>query len=330
MTLISRRSSDGQRCDVAIIGGGAAGLSAALVLGRSRRRVLVIDAGHQRNIRAARSYGYLTRNGSAPEEFLAAGRAEVTSYAVELRAGSVATIAPGFRLRLSDGEELGARRVLFATGAVDCSPDIPGLENLWGTDVNVCPYCHGWEVRGRAIGVVGGPLPAAVDKAVLLTQWSNNVTLFWHASGEPDDEHLRRLRGAGVQLRAGHVDRLVTDEAGGMVVVDIDGDLVRQAALFVAPEVRAADTLLRELGCDTNDAGRVAVDRLGNTSIPGVYAAGNVVDPKAPLISFSGDGARAAMAINEDLLNEDIRPPFSAAMEREAAELVSGHSRHGV
>src|ERR671926_1581556 len=166
--------------DVVIIGGGAAGLSAALVLGRARRRVVVVDAGAPRNAPAAHMQGFLSRDGMAPAELLAAGRVEVAGYGVELIEDQVIALEAGFVVRLAGGGVLKARRILVATGVRDELPDIPGVRERWGRDLLHCPYCHGWEVRDQPIGVLG-TLPGSVQHAQLVRQWSDDVKFFAHA-----------------------------------------------------------------------------------------------------------------------------------------------------
>src|SRR5689334_7525980 len=163
--------------DVIIVGGGAAGLSAALVLGRARRRVLVIDAGAPRNAPASHMQGFLSRDGMPPSELLAAGRAEVHAYGVELLKDRIETIAPGFELRTGGGRAIRARRVLLATGARDELPDIPGVQDRWGKDFLHCPYCHGWEVRDQPLGILGTNA-GSVQHALLVRQWSGDVIFF--------------------------------------------------------------------------------------------------------------------------------------------------------
>ena len=162
-----------------VVGGGAAGLSAALVLGRARRRVVVIDAGTPRNAPAAHMHGFLSRDGMPPGELLATARAEVRNYGVEIVEDEVVELSTGFTVRLGGGRSIGARRLLVATGAVDELPDIPGARERWGRDFLHCPYCHGWEVRDRPIGVIGTGTGSA-EHAQLLRQWSDDVVFFTH------------------------------------------------------------------------------------------------------------------------------------------------------
>ncbi len=184
--------------DVVIVGGGAAGLNAALVLGRARRRVAVVDAGAPRNAPAAHMQGFLSRDGMPPTELLATGRVEVGGYGVELIEDNVVAIEAGFTVRLAGDRALDARRILIATGVRDVLPDIPGVRERWGRDLLHCPYCHGWEVRDQPLGVLG-TRPDAVDHALLIRQWSEDVILFAHTLDLGADD-LGRLDARGVRV----------------------------------------------------------------------------------------------------------------------------------
>ncbi len=195
--------------DVVVVGGGAAGLSAALVLGRARRRVVVVDAGSPRNAPAAHMQGFLSRDGMPPAELLAAGRAEVGGYGVELIEDRAVGIEAGFVVRLAGGQILQARRVLVATGSRDELPDLPGVRERWGRDLLHCPYCHGWEVRDQPIAVLGTN-PGSVQHALLVRQWSDDVVFFANTLAPSPDE-LERLRARGVRVVIGVVTRLVVE-----------------------------------------------------------------------------------------------------------------------
>ncbi|MGD9797553.1 MAG: NAD(P)/FAD-dependent oxidoreductase [Acidimicrobiia bacterium] len=296
---------DAEARDVVVIGGGAAGLSAALVLGRARRRVVVIDAGSPRNAPAAHMHGYLSRDGMPPSELLASGRAEVAGYGVEVRPGEVTSVAPGFEVTLQTGERLLARRLLVATGAGDEIPDVPGVRERWGRDVLHCPYCHGWEVRDRPLGLLA-ELPGSVQHALLIRQWSDDVVFFSHTS-ELAPEERRQLTARGIRIEDEAVNRLVIEDDRLAGVETSDGRVVPVAAVFVRPRIRPRDGgLLSLLGCAFDDAGFVRVDGMGRTSNPGVWAAGNVADPRAQVITAAGAGSAAAIAINADLVDEDV------------------------
>ncbi|GLZ80382.1 thioredoxin reductase [Actinorhabdospora filicis] len=284
--------------DTVIIGGGAAGLSAALVLSRARRRVAVVDGGKPRNAPAAHMQGFLSRDGESPAELLRIGRREVLGYGAEIIDGHVTAAEPGFALVLGDARVLRARSVLVATGAKDELPDVPGLRERWGTDVLHCPYCHGYEVRDRPIGVLAGGADPA-HQALLLTQWSSDVMLF-AGDAELPGEARARLAGRGVTVVDGPVDGVVVED-GTLTGVGVAGRVVPRAALFVPPRVVPRDEVLVALGWDGT------ADAAGRTSVPGVWAAGNVIDPRAQVITAAGQGSAAAIAINTWLLDAGQR-----------------------
>jgi thioredoxin reductase len=303
---------DSNTYDVVIIGGGAAGLSAALVLGRARRRVAVVDAGHPRNAPAAHMQGFLSRDGLPPSELLALGRAEVAGYGVEIIDGTVSSVTAGFAVRLGDGRHLTARRLLVTTGVGDELPDIPGVGERWGRDLLHCPYCHGWEVRDRPIGVLGTN-PGAVLHALLVRQWSDDVVYFAH-SYQPDELERHQLESRGVTIVQGQVARLVIDDDRLRGVELADGRVVPRSAVFVRPiNTPHPDGLLASLGCALDGEGFATVDRSGRTSVDGVWAAGNVVDPRAQVITAAGAGSAAAIAINADLVHDDVAAALTNA-----------------
>ena len=295
--------------DVLIVGGGAAGLSAALVLSRAGRTVAVVDAGQPRNGPAAHMHGFLSRDGFPPSELLAAGRAEVAGYGGEIVAGTVAHLLPdgrrGFWALLADGRRISARRVLVTTGLRDELPDIPGLRERWARDVLHCPYCHGHEVRGRALGVLGGA-PAAVRYAQVVRQWTHDLVYFTPRDRLTATERTQLLARA-VGVVEVDIDGLVIDDSDQLRGVRMaDGTVVPRDALFVPPVFVPNSGLLVDVGCAVNDDGWVAVDATGRTSVPGVWAAGNVVDPRAQVITAAGAGSAAAIALNADLVEDEI------------------------
>jgi thioredoxin reductase len=291
--------------DVVVVGGGAAGLSAALVLGRARRRVAVVDAGAPRNAPAAHMQGFLSRDGMPPADLLAAGRAEAAGYGVELVEGTVTAIEAGFVVRLAGGRALQARRILVATGARDELPEIPGVEARWGRDLLHCPYCHGWEVRDQPIGVLG-TIPGSVLHAQLVRQWSDDVAFFVHTY-ELSTVEQGELEARGVQIVRGEVARLVVEDDRLTGVELTDGRVIPRTAVFIRPDIAPhADGLLAGLGCETDDGGFAKVDATGRTSATGVWAAGNAADPRAQVITAAGAGSAAAIAINADLVHDDV------------------------
>lgn len=291
--------------DVVIVGGGAAGLSAALVLGRARRRVAVVDAGAPRNAPAAHMQGYLSRDGLPPAELLAIGREEVTRYGVELVDGAVERVVPGFTVHLDGDRALGARRLLVATGATDHVPAIPGVAERWGRDLLHCPYCHGWEVRDEPLGVIGSN-PGSIVHAQLVRQWSDDVVYFAH-SQEPTPTEAAELAARGIGVVHGEIARLVVEDDRLTGVELADGRVVARSAVFVRPGITPRpDDLLGALGCDLDPAGFAVVDPTGRTTVPGVWGAGNAIDPRAQVVTAAGQGSAAAIAINNDLTTEDI------------------------
>jgi thioredoxin reductase len=305
--------------DVVIVGGGAAGLSAALVLGRARRRVAVIDAGAPRNAPAAHMQGFLSRDGMPPAELLATGRAEVSGYGVELVDGAVAGVDSGFVVRLADGRVLEARRILIATGVTDEVPEIPGVRERWGRDLLHCPYCHGYEVRDEPLGVLGTHA-ASVDHAQLVRQWSDDVVFFAHTY-EPTASQRAELDARGIRVVDGEVAQLVVEDDRLTGVGLADGRVVARTAVFVRPvNVPHADGLVVGLGCEIDAAGFPIVDRTGRTSTPGVWAAGNAADPRAQVITSAGQGSAAAIAINAELVQEDVERAMAARANAVADE----------
>jgi thioredoxin reductase len=291
--------------DVAVVGGGAAGLSAALVLGRARRRVVVIDAGAPRNAPAAHMHGFLSRDGMPPAELLAAGRAELRSYDIELVEDDVVEIDDAFTLRLAGGRVLQARRILLATGAVDELPDIPGVRERWGRDFLHCPYCHGWEVRDQPVGVLGTDA-RSVDHAQLLRQWSDDVTFFTHTH-ELSASERQALAARGITVIDGLVARFTVLEDRLNAAELADGRLVPRAAVFMVPTLRLREgKLIASLGCELDEGGFVRADPTGRTSVPGVWVAGNANNPRAQVITAAGEGSTAAIALNAELVQEDV------------------------
>ena len=330
--------------DVVVIGGGAAGLSGALMLARARRSVVVVDAGTPRNAPAAGVHGLLGRDGTPPAELLDRGRAEVRSYGGEIVRGEVETVerdGDRFAVRVAGGGTLRARRLLVTTGLVDELPDVPGLRERWGRDVVHCPYCHGWEVRDRAIGVLAtGPM--SVHQALLFRQWSADVTLFTHRAPAPDPEQAERLAARGIAVVAGEVAALEVagDRLTGVRLAD--GTVIAREVVAVAPRMVARAGLLESLGLRAvehpSGAGEhVPADPTGRTEVAGVWVAGNVTDLTAQVGAAAAAGAFAAAQINFDLVTEETdaavaayRDPFSAQAEARLAELAGGDRRHGL
>jgi thioredoxin reductase len=246
-----------------------------------------------------------------PADLLAAGRAEVTGYGVELLEDRVTAIETGFVVRLASGLTLDTRRILLASGAADSLPDIDGASERWGRDLLHCPYCHGWEVRDRAIGVLGTS-PDSVQHALLVRQRSDDVILFPHTL-ELDAAARLELSARAIGIVHGRVTGLAV-EADQLVGVDVADTTIPRSAVFIRPvNVPHADGLLAGLGCETGPDGFAAVDAAGRTSVAGVWAAGNVVDPRLQLISAAGAASVAAISINADLVADDVARAIAGA-----------------
>lgn len=306
--------------EVVVIGGGAAGLSGALMLARARRSVLVIDGGSPRNAPAEGVHGLLARDGTPPAELLARGRDEVRRYGGHLRDGQVGTVTrdgEGFLVTLADGRPVRAARLLVATGLVDELPELPGLRERWGRDLVHCPYCHGWEVRDRPIGVLAtGPL--SVHQALLFRQWSDDVLFLRHTAPPLTDEQAEQLAARGVRVIEGEVAsvEVVADRLAGVRLRD--GRLVAREVLVAAPRMVARAGFLGALGlravAHPSGAGEhVPADPMGRTDVPGVWVAGNVTDPAGQVGAAAAAGALAAAAINGDLVAEETRRAVEAA-----------------
>ncbi|MEU9310832.1 NAD(P)/FAD-dependent oxidoreductase [Streptomyces sp. NPDC048256] len=298
--------------EVIVVGGGAAGLSAALVLGRARRRTLVVDAGEPRNAPAAHMQGYLSRDGMSPAEFLAVGREEIARYGVDLvhdRAVD-ATRDEGFAVRLASGRTVRARQLVVATGLKDELPPVPGVAERFGRDVVHCPYCHGWEVRDQAFGVLA-TTAMSVHQALMVSQWSKDVTLFLHtvAEAELTDEDLRRLAAAGVRVVPGEVAGLVVEDDRLTGVRLRDGRVHEREVVFVAPRAAPRTELLARLGAELSETPfgtYPVIDGRGLTTVPGLWAAGNASGFAEQVVNAASRGYRAGAAINGELLMTDL------------------------
>lgn len=339
--------------DVLVIGGGAAGLSAALTLARARRDVLVVDAGEPRNAPAEGVHGFLTRDGIAPLELTRLGRAEVRSYGGEVRPGTATSAralpaggADRFAVTVTapDGrvDELTARRLVVATGLADELPPIPGLAERWGRDVVHCPYCHGWEIRDQAVGVLATSAFAA-HQALLFRQVSERITLFLHQGSELTDDQWEELAARDIAVVDGPVAalRVKDDRLTGVTLAS--GRTVPVDALAVGAPMRSNADVLDALGvaAEAHPAGfgtTVPNDpQTGATAVPGVWVAGNVGDLRMQVVTAAASGVGVGAAVNADLIAEETaaavaarRRPFSASAEAENSIAVLGDRRHGL
>ncbi|WP_019202122.1 NAD(P)/FAD-dependent oxidoreductase [Tsukamurella sp. 1534] len=313
-----------QIIDTVIIGGGAAGLTAAQVLGRARRSVVVVDAGEPRNAPASHMHGYLGHDGRSPAELLAIGRREAAAYGVRIvrDAATGAERAPsgGTTVTLRSGAPLTARTLLVATGLGDELPDVPGVAERFGRDVLHCPFCHGYEVCDRPLAVLAGANAAmSVHQALLIPQWSRDMVFFTNGL-DVEGADRARIEARGVRIVDGAVAGLTVEDDALRAVRLADGTEVPREALFVGPRFVPHDDLLRELGAERGQNGYVPVDPMGAVAgLPAVWAAGNVVNPMAQVIVAAGAGSAAAGSISAYLLERDV--------ERELAEARDGVRR---
>ncbi|MFS2088604.1 NAD(P)/FAD-dependent oxidoreductase [Paenarthrobacter nicotinovorans] len=307
---------------VVVIGGGAAGLSAAVTLGRALRSVLVIDAGEPRNAPAAGVHGFLSRDGIDPRELLDMGREEARGYGVDFIAGvavaarSTAGAEEGaelsFDVELADGRTVKARRILVTTGLTDVLPDIDGIRERWGRDVLHCPYCHGWEVRNKAIGILGS-VPMALHQTMLFRQWSPNITLFLNDVVEPTDAEWEQLAARSISVVEGKVESLAIQDDALRGVVLASGTVIPVEAVVTATRLEARSAVLESLGVPVVEhpmgvGHHVEVNPMGGaTAVPGVWAAGNVADLMGQVMASAASGVMAGAAINAHLVAEETR-----------------------
>ncbi|MGH9107913.1 MAG: FAD-dependent oxidoreductase [Acidimicrobiales bacterium] len=322
-----------RHCDVAVVGGSAAGLGAALQLGRQRRSVIVVDAGEPRNAPAAHMHSYLGRECLPPSELTTVGREEVRSYGGEVLAGCVSRVTHTgdghFRVELVGGHSILAGRVLAATGLVDKLPDIEGLAQHWGGDVIHCPFCHGFEVRDRRIVQIVTH-PTGLHTAELFCHLSAQLTVVLHGPVDVDDGELDALRAAGVGIAHGPVSHIVTGADGHLAAVELAGEeRIEADAVVVSPrfQVRAEPFLslgLRPASHPTGLGDFLETDATGATAIPGLYAAGNVTDPSQQAVHAAADGSRVGAMISFSLAHDDIR-----AAGRPSANQTDWDHRYG-
>lgn len=294
--------------DVVIVGAGPAGLSAALVLGRARRKVLVCDKGTPRNWASKQMHGFITRDGIDPREFRALAREELARYdQVKLRSATVIGARPlaggaGFEVKLARGSTVRSRKLLLATGVLDRLPPVPGIEKLFGASVFQCPYCHGWEFRDCPVAVYGRG-KRGFEMARAMTAWTDDIVLC------TDGERLtpgaqRQLRRNGIQVRTAAIAKLEGRSGRLRRIVFREGDPLAREALFFDTPSSEQSALSRAIGCEYGDHGGVKCGQYSSTSVPGVYAAGNITRDVQLAIVAAAEGTRAAFGINRALTRE--------------------------
>jgi thioredoxin reductase len=303
--------------DCVIVGGGAAGLSAGLVLGRARRHTLLVDAGEQSNLAAHGIGGLLGHDGRPPAELYAAGRRELASYpSVEYRIGEViggARVGDVFGLMLAGGGRERTRQVLLATGMEYRPPPIPGLAALWGASVFHCPFCHGWEVRDLPLAVLARG-EKAVHSSLLLRGWSDDIVLLTDGPADLGDDDRARIAAAGVGIEERPVAEIVSVNGELAAITFVDGDRLERRGLMVATTLHQRSSLAEQLGVELAEptpltAEPIRVDALCRTSVPGVFAAGDLSAQMPQVAAAIASGSLAAAAVVQSLLADDLGLP---------------------
>lgn len=302
--------------DAIIVGAGPAGLSAALILGRCCRQVVVFDTAAFRNSASQALHGYLTRDGIAPLELLQIGRDQLARYdTVSIKQAEVVdacSIEEGFAVTMHDGSLLNCRKLLIATGVVDALPPLEGIGALYGRSVFHCPYCDGWEFRGQPLAIYGKG-EHGKRLALELTAWSSDLVLCTNGPADLDEHDLSRLAKHSICVREDQVERLEGDNGLLQRIVFANGSSIVRSALFFSTGERQASALAAKLGCIVDDKGEVETGKYESTDIPGLYVAGDASRAVQLVIVAAAEGAEAAFAINTALLKEDLARAEAAA-----------------
>ena len=311
--------------DVIIAGGGSAGLSAALVLGRARRTVLVADDGQPRNGAVDFSHGYLTRDGTPPAEMRRIALAEIARYPsvtlIDARVIGATAADDGFTVAFADSTTATCARFILATGVFDALPEIAGLRERWGRSIFVCPFCDGWELQDHTIAVIGANRDA-VGLAQEIAGWTNDVIICAERDDFTDDDR-RWIEAFGARLHIGSIREFAGAGSSLDRIVFADGRSVACDAAFISAPLRQHSPLVHALGCELTDAGSVRVTSEYETTVPGCYAAGDDVTGVHQIIVAAASGARAAIAITTSLLSAEAaritEPPVTPAVDAVAA-----------
>lgn len=307
--------------DAIVVGAGPAGLSAALILGRARRSVIVCDDGRPRNARSHALHGFLTRDGEHPQQLRAIGFDQLRRYGIEVRAHAVveaACVDARFTARLETGAVVTSRALLLATGVEDDMPAIEGFEALYGRSVFHCPYCDGWEVRDQPLAAYG-PGPKGYKLAVALTTWSADVVLFTGGGPGPTRQERATLRALDIPVQREPIARLEAVEGRLDRVVLADGHAVSRRAFFFKTGVRQRSPLAVSFGCELTPKGVVRTNRLEGTGVPGLYVAGDASEDVQLAIVAAAEGAKAGFAIDEYLRARDVQRRVGRAAPASAA-----------
>jgi len=309
---VGERVESCEMADVAIVGGGPAGLSAALVLGRCRRRVVVFDSGRYRNAAARAMHGFLSRDGMNPVELRRIAHEEIARYAtVELRTATVVdakAVERGFEVVTADGARLRCRKLLIATGLDDELPDVAGTRELYGRSIHHCPYCEGWEVRDRPLAAYGCGDEAGGGLALELTLWTSDVVLVTNGPCELSGDVRARLARRAIAVREERIARFEGDEDRVRIVFE-NGTMLERSALFFNTSSRQRSDLAQRLGCGFDERGGVVCVKFQSTGVGGLYVAGDASRDVLQVIVAAGEGSEAAVGINKALLEEDVLEP---------------------
>ena len=293
--------------DVIVVGGGSAGLSAALALGRATRRVLVASDGAPRNAPADAAHNVFTRDGTPPLELLRIGREQLEPYGVTIRSDRVVDArrdGKRFAVIFASGSQVSARGLILAIGMLDILPEIPGFQELWGSGVFHCPYCHGWEVARKPLGLYGRG-DEAIRLSRLLRGWAADLVLFTDGPAELAPEDRAKIEKNGIVIREERIERLVGSGHLEAIVL-AGGESVARAGLFIGPKLELRSDIAVRLGCQITPEGRIGADAVGRTSVPGVYVAGDAgPNPHAVSVAAS-TGMLAGVFLNHDLLGEEF------------------------
>jgi thioredoxin reductase len=294
--------------DVVVVGAGSAGLSAALALGRSRRKVLVLNGGNPRNTPARASHNFFTRDGTPPIELMTLGLEQLKPYNIDVRscnAESIEKIKDAFEITLDNGERTSSRKIILATCVVDVLPDIPGFHELWGKTIHHCPYCHGWEVRDRPLAVIvqGG---LGYLFAVMIRHWSKDVVVCSNGEAGFSDEQRQELERLNLKLIETPIRHLEVESEQLKAIVFTDGTRLEREHIFMRPPHQQRSPLARQLGCIMSDDDLyVKVNSSGETSVSGIYAAGDMTGQMQAVSQAVASGTMVGAMLNHGLVFED-------------------------
>ena len=310
---MEKQFNQGEQFDVIIIGGSYAGLSAAMTLGRSLRKVLVIDSGNPCNASTPHSHNFLTQDGKAPQEISEIAKSQVEKYNTvkfylgqAVKGGKTTT---GFLIETSEGDVIEAKKLIFATGITDQMPAIDGLRECWGVSVIHCPYCHGYEVRGQKTGVIGNG-DSGFDYLRMIANWTKDLTLFTNGKSALSEGQLAKLEYHNIQLVEKEIVQIEHDNRLIQNVAFADGYKQQLSALYYRASFQQHCTIPESLGCELTEQGFYKVDAFQRTTVPGIYACGDNSSPMRSVANAVGSGNMAAAMLNRDMVENDFQEAF--------------------